>query len=119
MRKVLIAEDDTFLANAYRVKFENEGFSIEIASDGEEALAKTKSFKPDVILLDLVMPKKDGFTVLEEIKKDLETKNIKVIVTSNLGQKEDVDRVMKLGALKYFVKSDTSIASIAEMVKNA
>ena len=116
--KILIAEDDKFLANAYRVKFEKEEFTVLIAYDGEEAIEAVKSFKPDVILLDLVMPKMDGFATLEALKKDPATKDIKVIVASNLGQAEDVERARKLGALDYVVKSDTPIAEIVAKIKS-
>jgi DNA-binding response OmpR family regulator len=104
--KILIAEDDKFLLNAYRVKFSKAGFEIKIVSDGEEALEALKTFVPDAMLLDLVMPKKDGFAVLEAVKADANLKKIPVIVASNLGQKEDIERAQKLGANDYIIKSD-------------
>ncbi len=117
MKKVLVVEDDQFLANAYRIKFEKADLEVKISMDGEEALEVIKTFKPDVILLDLVMPKMDGFTVLEKLKSDVVTKDIKVVVASNLGQNEDVARAIKLGASGYVIKSDMSIADILKLVE--
>lgn len=107
--KILIAEDDNYLVNAYRVKLTKAGYEIKIALDGNEALNALESFAPDLIVLDLVMPKKDGFATLEEIKKNDKWKNIPVIIASNLGQKEDIDRGMKLGATDFIVKSEMSL----------
>ena len=105
-RKILVAEDDRYLVNVYRVKFAKVGFDVKIALDGEETIAALSSFKPDLVLLDLVMPKKDGFAVLAEMQQNPEWKKIPVIVASNLGQKEDIDRGLKLGAADYIVKSN-------------
>lgn len=118
MTKILIAEDDKFLANAYRVKFEKENFEVVIAYDGDEAITKVKTFQPDVILLDLVMPKKDGFTTLSELKAHTDWAKIPVIVTSNLSQESDFQKAKELGAADYFVKSDTPIGSIVAKVKS-
>lgn len=109
MYSLLIVEDDKYLASAYRVKLTKAGFTIKNAYDGEEALELLKTFTPDLILLDLVMPKKDGFATLEAVKADEKLKHIPVIITSNLGQKEDVDKGMKLGATDFIVKSDLSL----------
>lgn len=114
--KILIAEDDKFLLNAYRVKFTKAGFDIQIATDGEEALVILKTFRPDVILLDLVMPKKDGFAVLQTVKADPALKNIPVIVASNLGQKEDIERAKSLGAIDYIIKSDILLDNLVKKV---
>ncbi len=117
-KKILIAEDDNFLANAYRIKFEKSGFDVEIATDGKLALESLNSFVPDVILLDLIMPTMDGFGVLAELKKSDKLSKIPVIVTSNLGQKEDMDKAKNLGAKDFFVKSDTSIGDIVAKVSS-
>src|SRR5579859_6721364 len=116
MKTILVAEDDTFLANAYRVKLTKAGFEVYVARDGQEALEKLKTITPDLILLDLVMPVKDGFSTLEVIKSDPKLKIIPVIVASNLGQKEDTDRALKLGASDYFVKSDLALSSLIEKI---
>ena len=117
MSKILVVEDDKFLANAYRVKLEKTGFEVRIAMDGEEGSVAAAEFEPDLILLDLVMPKKDGFTVLQELKADEKFKNIPVLVASNLGQKEDVDRAKELGAVDFVIKTDESLSSIIEKIK--
>ncbi len=118
MKKILVAEDDKFLGNAYRAKLTKAGFEVQIARDGQEAMDMVKTFAPDIILLDLVMPVKDGFTVLAELKIDPGLKTIPVLIASNLGQKEDTDRGMKLGAADYFVKSDLSLNTIIEKINN-
>lgn len=116
MKKILIVEDDTYLANAYRVKLAKAGFEIKNAFDGEEALLIMQNYTPDLVLLDIVMPKKDGFATLEEIKKNEKLKNIPVILASNLGQKEDIDRGMKLGAIDFFVKTDFTLNNLIEKI---
>jgi len=118
MVKILVAEDDKFLASAYRLKLQKNDFEVIVATDGEEAIKMIKSEKPDLILLDLVMPVKDGFVVLEEIKKDEGLKIIPVIVASNLGQKEDIDRAMGLGADDFVVKSDLSLEALINKIKD-
>ncbi len=116
MKKILIVEDDNFLANAYRVKLSKAGFDIKNAYDGVEALSLLQTYTPDLILLDIVMPKKDGFTTLEEIKKNESLKNIPVILASNLGQKEDIEKGLKLGAIDFFVKTDFSLNNLIEKI---
>ena len=118
MKKILVVEDDTYLANAYRVKLVKSGFEIKNAFDGEEALEVLKMFIPDIILLDIVMPKKDGFETLREIKLDEKLKNIPVILCTNLGQKEDIDRGMQLGANEFFIKTDFPLSSLIEKIEN-
>lgn len=117
MKKILITEDDKFLANAYRLKLSKEGFETRVASDGREALEALKEYTPDLILLDLVMPVMDGFTTLEEIHKHPEWSKIPIIVASNLGQKEDMDRATSLGAKGYIVKADMPMSEIIEKIK--
>ena len=109
MKKILIAEDDTFLASAYKLKFSKSDFEVKIASDGQEAIDILQEFTPDMILLDLIMPKMDGFAVLDVVKKSEKWKNIPIIVTTNLGQQEDIDKAIRLGANDYVIKSDISI----------
>jgi len=118
MVKILVAEDDKFLANAYRVKLSKAGYEIKIVSDGQETMDSLETFTPDVILLDIIMPIKDGFAVLEELKKNDKWKNIPVIVASNLGQKEDIDKSMALGATDYIVKSQMPINDVLVKINN-
>jgi CheY-like chemotaxis protein len=114
--KVLVVEDDVFLIKAYVAKLGNSGFELQTAKDGEEAISILQNYMPDVILLDLVMPRKDGFSTLEDIKKDDKLKNIPVIVTSNLAQKEDIDRVRALGANEVVTKSDMSMEDLVKLI---
>lgn len=116
MAKILIAEDDKFLANAYRAKFSKGGFEVQIAEDGEEVLSMLQTFTPAIILLDLVMPKLDGFATLEQLKLSEQFKKIPVIIASNLGQREDIERGMKLGAVDFVTKSDMSLDGLLQKV---
>lgn len=116
-KKLLIVEDDQFTLNAYSVKLKSAGFEIKTALDGSEALEILNSYNPDLILMDLVMPKKDGFTFLSEIKKNDRLKNIPVIIASNLGQNEDITRGIKLGAVDYVVKPDLTLNELISKIK--
>jgi len=118
MKKILIAEDDKFLANAYRVKFTKAGFEVRLANDGQETMSVLKEFVPDLILLDLIMPVRDGFSALQEIKANDGLKNIPVIIASNLGQKEDIDKCRVLGAVDYIIKSDISLDELINKVNS-
>ena len=116
--KVLVAEDDRFLANAYRIKFDKLGYEVKIESDGEATLNTLKSWTPDILVLDLLMPIVDGFTVLQKMKADEKLKSIPVLVASNLGQTEDVKRAIALGANDFVVKGNMSLDELtAKMVK--
>lgn len=116
MKKILVVEDDTFLANAYRVKLTKAGFEIKNAFDGDEALGLLQTFTPDLILLDIVMPNKDGFATLTEIKANEKWKNIPIILASNLGQKEDREKGMKLGASEFFIKTDFTLNDLVQKI---
>lgn len=116
MKKILIAEDDKFLASAYRLKLTKAGFEVEIVSDGTELLKVLEKFLPDLILLDLVMPVMDGFAVLENLRSNPKFKSIPILVASNLGQKEDIDRATNLGATDFVVKSDMSLDMLIEKI---
>ncbi len=116
-KKILIAEDERPMARALELKFNNSGFEAKAVYDGEEAVVELIKGKYDLLLLDIMMPKKDGFGVLEDIKN--KKINVKVIVSSNLSQSEDLDKAKKMGAIGYFVKSDTPISQVVEQVKQA
>ncbi len=115
VKKILIVEDDQPLARALELKLTNEGFQTTVVSDGEAALDVLSKEQFDLTLLDLILPKKDGFTVLAELKTRNST--MPVVVLSNLGQKADTKKAKELGALNYFIKSDISIASIIEYIR--
>lgn len=103
--KILIVEDDNFFQNFYANKLKEKGYEIFVAVDGMDALTKIKEIKPDLILLDIIMPKKDGFQVLEELGHDAKLRTIPVLVFSTLGQNEDVAKAKALGAKDYINKS--------------
>jgi len=115
-KHILIVEDERPLAHALELKFHHEGFNTHICLDGEEALKEAVGGKYDVILLDLIMPRMDGFMFLQEMKN----KGIKTptVVLSNLGQDEDKSRTKDLGAVGYFVKSNTPIMEIIKQVQS-
>jgi two-component system, OmpR family, alkaline phosphatase synthesis response regulator PhoP len=114
---VLVVEDDTFLSSVHKNKLTKEGFETLIAANGEEALKMAAEKKPDIILLDLIMPVKDGFETLEELKKNPSLKNIKVVILSNLSQDEDKKRVLEMGAVDYVVKANVAFREIVDLVK--
>jgi CheY-like chemotaxis protein len=116
MFNILVAEDDKFLASAYRVKFTKQGWNVTIVEDGHEVIEFLEKQKSDLVLLDLIMPNMDGFEVLEQIFKNGQNKKVPVIVASNLGQKEDIDRAMSLGAKDFIVKSESSLDAIVTKI---
>ncbi|HEX8966126.1 MAG TPA: response regulator [Patescibacteria group bacterium] len=115
---IFVAEDDTFYLNIYQSKLEKEGYEVGIAKNGQQTIEEIKKRKPDLLLLDLVMPIKDGFEVLKEIHDNVTLKGIKVIVVSNLGQEEDVKKAKELGAVDYIIKANMSITQIMEKIKS-
>lgn len=115
--KVLIVDDDPYISEMYSLKFNECGFEIETALNGKEALDKIKSFQPDITLLDVVMPVYDGFEVLKRLKADPATASQKVIILSNLGQKEDIARGKELLADDYIIKAHFTPSEVVEKVK--
>ena len=114
---VLLAEDELFLSRTFENRLTLEGYTVLLAHDGEDAIQMILKEKPDLILLDLIMPKKNGFEVLEVIKQDELVQHIPVIITSNLGQDSDIEKAMKLGAIDYIIKSNISLKDLAVKVK--
>lgn len=117
MNKVLIVEDEEFLVQVLKDNLEAEHCVVDTAATGEEAVERMRKSRPDLILLDLLMPKKDGFYVLEETKKNFEWRLITVIVLSNLGDDTNIKRALEMGADDYFVKSQHPIEEVIEKVK--
>lgn len=115
-KKILIVEDDQFLHKILATKIKAAGFDVISAYDGESALKKVKEM-PDLILLDLILPQMSGFEFLGEIKLDAKLKKIPVIVLSNLGQEEDLERAKSLGAQDYLVKANFSIDEVVKKIK--
>lgn len=118
MAKILIAEDDKFLSTAFQIKLTKLGNEVKIARDGNEVLEILKTFTPDIILLDLIMPVKDGFGVLEDLKANKILETIPVIISSNLGEKEEIDRGLALGARDYIIKNSMSLEDLNKKIKS-
>ena len=114
---VLIVEDDIFLGEIYQKKFEMEGFKVSMANNGEKGLADIKKKKPNIVLLDILLPKLDGFAVLEAAKADPATKDIPIILLTNLGQKDDVQRGLDEGAIDYLIKTHFKPSEVVDKVK--
>ncbi len=114
---ILLVEDDTFLGNIYKTKFEMEGFKIFVADNGEKGLSEVKKKKPSIVLLDILLPKMDGFAVLEALKKDENVKDIPVILLTNLGQKDDVEKGLEMGAIDYLIKAHFKPSEVVTKVK--
>jgi DNA-binding response OmpR family regulator len=117
-KKILIVEDDRFLRELIARKLRTEGYDIKEAIDGEEGVKRAKEEKPDAILLDLILPGINGFEVLAKIKEDPATASIPVIILSNLGQREEIERGLKLGATDYLIKAHFTPGEIIEKIKN-
>lgn len=122
MAKILIIEDDPFLLKLYKEILGDTGFEVEESIDGETGLRKVKDSKPDLILLDIMLPKMNGLDVLEKLKEGQSTREIPVIVITNLASEEDKKRAMDLGAIRYMIKTeyepDQVVALVREILKN-
>ncbi len=117
MSKILIIEDDSFLSGLIVGKFMKLGFEVDSALDGESGLNKIVSNKYDAVLLDMILPKIDGFKILEEVKKNPSLKDLLIIVASNLYDKNDIDKAVSLGAKDYIIKAYNSPENIVDKVK--
>ena len=117
-KTILIVEDDKFLRELMNQKLLREGFNTEEAVDGEQGIQKIKEVKPDLVLLDLILPGIDGFEVLSKIKEEPSLSSIPVIVLSNLGQKDDIEKGLQLGAKDYLIKAHFTPGEVIEKIKN-
>jgi DNA-binding response OmpR family regulator len=117
--RLLLVEDDRYLRKAAAVTLRRAGYAVVTAEDGEQALAAVSETPPDLVLLDLIMPRLQGFEVLARLKADGATAGIPVIVLSNLGQEGDRERALRIGALDYLVKADLSLAELSAAVGRA
>ncbi|MBI5742327.1 MAG: response regulator [Candidatus Niyogibacteria bacterium] len=113
-KTVLIIEDDPWIVAPLRIAFKARGFEVLEASAAEEGLKIAERDRPDIILLDILMPRMDGFAVLELLKKDDRTRGIPVFIVSNLSSDEDVERGLRLGAKKFFVKTKSTLKNVVE-----
>lgn len=116
-QSILLVEDDNLMIRLYQEKFSQDGFEVDVALNGEEGLAKLKEKKPILVLLDVMMPKMDGFEMLKRIKADPETKSVPVILLTNLSGEEDAKKGLELGAVAYLIKSDYTPDEIVAKVK--
>lgn len=117
MKTILLIEDDPFLIEIYTTKFKEAGFSVEIAVDGKEGLLKIEKKIPDLLLLDIVLPSLTGWEILREIKRNKKFKNLKVVILSNLSQREEVEKGLNLGAAKYLIKAHYTPSEVVEEIK--
>jgi len=117
MKKILITEDDKVLREALSDYLTKEGFEVVAAANGEEGIEMAKKENPDLLLLDIILPKKDGFEVIKEIKSDEKTKNIPIVLLTNLESSSDIEKALELGAMTYLVKSDYSLEEVVMKVK--
>ena len=122
MQKILLVEDDPFLSSLLKNRLQKEGFDVVYAHDGEEALAVLRTTPVQLALLDIILPKRSGFEVMEDIRTDMQIKlqnaDLSVIIISQLGQPEDMRRGKELGAIEYFVKAKTSIDDLVGRIKD-
>lgn len=115
---ILLVEDDTFLAGMYVTKLTMEHFQVELATDGAMGLAKAETVQPDLILLDILLPKMNGFDVLKRVKANPKLKDVPVILLTNLGQKSDVTQGFDLGAADYLIKAHFMPSEVVEKIKH-
>jgi DNA-binding response OmpR family regulator len=116
--KILIVEDDRYISKMYQLKLSLEGYDVQVAENGKDGVDKVKEFMPNIVLLDILMPELDGFEVLKIIKDDESTKDIPVLIMSNLGQEDHVEKGMQLGAIGYIVKSQYTPSKVVEKIKS-
>lgn len=116
-KKIMIVEDDELIRNMYKTKLEADGYTVVVVDNGGDAIPTAKAEKPDLVLLDVILPQLDGFTVLEELKSMTETKDTPVIMLTNLGTEEDIEKGNKMGAVDYIVKANFTPAQVSEQIK--
>lgn len=115
--KILLIEDDQMLATVYSAKLEQLGYAYKYVSDGEAGINEVENFQPDVVLLDVILPKKDGFAVLKAIKSNKKTQKIVVILLTNLGQENDIKKGLDLGAASYLTKTNCTPTQVAAEIE--
>jgi len=117
MKRVLLAEDDPFLIDVYTTKLKEVGFKVDVAKDGQIALDFLQKNKPDILLLDIILPRIDGWEILKKIKQEHKFKDLPIIILSNLGQKQEVEKSLALGATKYLIKAHYTPAEIVKEIR--
>jgi DNA-binding response OmpR family regulator len=116
--KILIIEDDRYISRMFEIKLGLDGLDVQVADNGRIGVEKAKEFHPDVILTDILMPEMDGFEVISQIKNDSELKSTPILIMSNLGEEDHIQKGLQLGAIGYIVKSDITPAQIIEKIKS-
>lgn len=116
-KKIFLVEDDPFLSALLKSRLTKEGFDLIHVKDGEEAINLLRDIKPDIILMDIILPRKSGFEVMEELRGDPQISSAPIMIISNLGQDSDIQRGKELGAVEYFVKAKISIDELIEKIK--
>ncbi|MFI5270755.1 MAG: response regulator transcription factor [Candidatus Saccharimonadales bacterium] len=116
-KRILFVEDDDALANVYIIRLQAEGFDVRRVANGEEALATALNYKPDLVLLDVMMPRVSGFDVLDILRNTPETSEVKVMMLTALGQESDIERAKQLGVNDYLVKSQVVIADVIDRIR--
>jgi len=117
MKSILLVEDDPFLIDIYSKKFKESGFNFEVVQDGEKALKRIEEKKPDLLLLDIVLPGIEGWEIIRRIKNNPLLKDLKIIILSNLGQTQEVKKGLRLGAIKYLIKAHYTPSEVVKEVK--
>jgi len=115
--KILIIEDDRYISKMYQLKLSLDGFDVQVADNGRIGVDKVKEFKPDIILTDILMPELDGFEVIKMVKADEESKSTPILIMSNLGQEDHIQKGLELGALGYIVKSQYTPSKVVDKIK--
>jgi len=115
--KILIIEDDRYISKMYQLKLSLDGFDVQVADNGRIGVDKVKEFKPDIILTDILMPELDGFEVIKQVKADEESKTTPILIMSNLGQEDHIQKGLELGALGYIVKSQYTPSKVVDKIK--
>ena len=116
---ILVVEDDKAYINVYKTKLESEGYEVAIVERGDLVIPELRKRRPDLVILDLVLPQKTGFAILKDIRSDDGLKDLKIIVASNLSQEGDKEKIKKFGVLDYLIKSEISIFELIEKIKKA
>ncbi|MBI4599170.1 response regulator [Candidatus Uhrbacteria bacterium] len=118
VKRILVVEDDDFILRAYTAGLEHAGYEVMTVTNGEDGLKQMRAWHPDLVLLDLIMPIKDGFETLEEKHKDPALKKIPTLILSNLGQDDDIARGLALGAKEYFIKANYSLPDVVKKIQD-
>ncbi len=117
MAKILIVEDDPLIVKIYATRLQADGFEVQSGQDGLEGIAKIREFMPDVVLLDVMMPKLDGFGFITEVKKDPTLQAIPIVMYSNIGNEEEIQRAKSLGVAEFLVKANLTPNQVIEKIK--